>query len=160
MTIKMAIKFEAYYRNENNELVINDYTVEHNALNFEIVSASRHTRAIEFVKMFDFEFEKAETIPFEMIDSRIWLALLQNGGLTEEVEPSVAEVIEETETITEESAPPVAETPIVEEKKEGKYTITHNNVTYYFTNKRKAVKRLNEMKKEYPSENLSMHLPS
>jgi hypothetical protein len=77
MTLVKTIQFETYYRNDNGDFVVNEYLVENNEDNFTKIAQSRFTRGIQFGKMFDFEFEKKEAIPFEMIDPRIWLAMTE-----------------------------------------------------------------------------------
>lgn len=71
-----------------------EYLVENTIENQELINSHRFTRDIRFVKIFDFQFEKEETIPeffAEDIDMSVWITILNNNP---ELAATVAELEE------------------------------------------------------------------
>lgn len=165
MTMVKVIRFEIA---DFKKGTISEFIVENSAENWEKIASSRVTRGIQFDQMLDFQFEKEEMIPAGFISPEIWCAMVQtpefiaelakeNGEISEIVEVIEEIAAELSETLIEDMIEEVVKdfTPVANK---GKHTITHNNVVYYFTNKKMAQKRFNEMKKEYPSELISLQI--
>lgn len=75
-----TISFEIHdFQNSISEQFLVNRTPE----NLEKILSHHFTRNIHFTKTFSFQFEKEMRIPVEMIDFRIWMAIVsQNPELT------------------------------------------------------------------------------
>lgn len=61
------------------------FIIEDTDENYEFVMSHRYTRDIHFSKMFDFQFEKDECLPIELISLETWVRMLDKLPMMDEM---------------------------------------------------------------------------
>ena len=61
-----------------------EFVVENNELNYDMIASHRYTRGIQFIDMFDFEFERKEHTPkFILFGEAVGMAFVENLGVAD-----------------------------------------------------------------------------